>query len=75
MRLRWQGMKVTTLACLFVSDGGIAVQLIAPPLPEEFHIPQIPAGMMHAVRVLGLLPPVRVFKLTAHDALPVYEEI
>ncbi len=69
-------MKVTTLACLFVGkDGGLSVQLIEPPLPAEYQIPPIPPGMQHAVRVLGLMTAVRVFKRTAEGGLPVYEEV
>ena len=70
------GSKVTTLACLFFSKSGdLAVQLIEPPVPEEFQTPEVPAGMLHAVRVLGLSDRVRVFKRTVEDGIPVYEEV
>ena len=66
--------KVTTLTCLFLSERGLAVQLLEPPVPEEYQIPPIPPGMLHAARVLGLANEVRVFKRIADGALPVYEE-
>jgi hypothetical protein len=68
--------KVKTLACLFVSKGGdLAVRLIEPPVPEEYQTPQIPPGMLHAVRVLGMSDRIRAFKRTAADGIPVYEEV
>ena len=68
--------KVTTLTCLFLSKrGDLAVQLIEPPVPEEYEIPQIPRGMLHAVRVLGLADRIRVFRRIAEGALPVYQEV
>jgi hypothetical protein len=70
-------IKVTTLTCLFLSKSGdhLSIQLIEPPVPEEYHIPAIPPGMLHAVRVLGLADKVRVFKRIADGALPVYQEL
>lgn len=68
--------KVTTLACLFLSKRGhLAVQLIEPPVPEEVQTPAVPAGMLHAVRVLGMSESIRVFKRIAEGALPVYQEV
>jgi hypothetical protein len=68
--------KVTTLTCLFISkSGGLAVRLIEPPLAEEYQTPEIPQGMLHAARLLGLMDQVRVFKRTVEGALPVYEEL
>jgi hypothetical protein len=68
--------KVTTLACLFLSKGGhLSVQLIEPPVPEEFQTPAIPLGMLHAVRLLGMADQIRVFKRIAEGTLPVYEEV
>jgi len=68
--------KVTTLTCLFLSKRGeLAIQLIEPPVPEEYEIPKIPRGMLHAVRVLGLADRIRVFKRIAEGALPVYQEL
>ena len=67
--------KVTTLACLFLSKrGDLSVQLIEPPVPEEFRTPPIPPGMLHAVRALGMGDQVRVFKRIVEGVLPVYEE-
>ena len=67
--------KVTTLTCLFLSKHGhLSVKLIEPPVPEQFQTPEIPPGLLHAARVLGLSDTVRVFKRTADGALPVYEE-
>jgi hypothetical protein len=69
-------MKVTTLACLFVSaDGKLAIHLLEPPLPPEYQLPTIPAGMAHAARALGLGPEIRTFKRTAGGPLALYEEI
>jgi hypothetical protein len=68
--------KVKTLTCLFISkSGGLSVRLIEPPLAEEYQTPEIPPGMLHAVRLLGLSEQVRVFKRTVEGALPVYEEV
>jgi hypothetical protein len=68
--------KVKTLACLFFSkSGGLAVQLIEPPVPEEFQTPELPAGVLHAERVFGFSDRVRVFKRTVEDGIPVYEEV
>jgi hypothetical protein len=69
-------MKLKTRACLFVSrNGGFAVHNIEPPLEEQYQIPPVPPGMRHALKVLGLLSTVRVYKQTADGVLPVYEEI
>ena len=70
-------VRVTTLTCLFLSKDGdhLSVQLIEPPVPEEYQIPAIPPGMVHAVRVLGLAGQIRVFKRIAEGALPVYQEL
>jgi hypothetical protein len=68
--------KVKTLACLFFSKSGdLAVRLIEPPVPEEYKTPEVPPGMLHAVRVLGLSHQVRVFKRTAEGKIPVYQEV
>jgi hypothetical protein len=69
--------KVNTLACLFFSagGGGLAVRLIVPPLAQEYQTPEVPRGMLHAVRLLGLSDRVRTFKRTVEGAVPVYEEI
>lgn len=68
--------KVKTLACLFFNkQGDLAVRLIEPPVPEEYQTPEVPPGMLHAVRVLGLSERIRVFKRTAADGIPVYEEV
>ena len=68
--------KVKTLACLFFSKGGdLAVRLIEPPVPEEYQTPQIPPGMLHVVRVLGMTDRIRSFKRTVEDGIPVYEEV
>jgi hypothetical protein len=70
-------MKVTTLACLFVSaDGKLAIHLLEPPLPPEYHLATaVPPGMTHATRALGLAPEVRTFKRTAGGPLAMYEEV
>ena len=69
-------MKVTTLACLFVStDGKLAIHLLEPPLPAEYQIPSVPPGMAHAARALGIAPEVRMFKRTAGGPLALYEEV
>jgi hypothetical protein len=69
-------MKVTTLACVFVSkDGQLSIRLVEPPLPLEYQVPSIPPGMAHAARALGLAPEIRTFKRTAADGMPMYEEI
>jgi hypothetical protein len=69
-------MKVTTLACLFVGkDGGLAVELLEPPVPEEFRVAAVPPGAEHAARLLGLRHEERVFRRTAEGAVPVYEEV
>jgi hypothetical protein len=69
-------MKVTTLACLFVGkDGGLAVELLEPPVPEEFRVAAVPPGAEHATRLLGLRHEERVFRRTAEGAVPVYEEV
>ncbi len=68
--------KVKTLACLFFSKRGeLAVRLIEPPVPEEYKTPEVPPGMLHAVRVLGLSENIRVFKRTVEGAIPVYQEV
>jgi hypothetical protein len=68
-------MKVTTLACLFVGkSGGLAVELLEPPVPAEFRVAAVPPGAEHAARLLGL-PHERVFRRTADGAVPVYEEV
>jgi hypothetical protein len=68
--------KVTTLACLFISkQDHLAVRLIEPPVPEEYQVPAIPPGFLHAVRVLGMADQIRTFKRVAEGVLPVYEEI
>ena len=68
-------MKVTTLACLFVGkNGGLAVELLEPPVPAEFRVAAVPPGAEHAARQLGL-PHERVFRRTADGAVPVYEEV
>lgn len=69
-------MKVTTLACLFVSaDGKLAIHLLEPPLPSKYQLPSVPAGMMHAAQALGVAPEIRTFKRTAGGPLAMYEEI
>lgn len=69
-------MKVTTLACLFVSkDGRLAIHLLDPPLPPEYQVPAIPPGAAHAARALGLAATLRVFKRSVEGAIPVYEEV
>jgi hypothetical protein len=69
-------MKVTTLACVFVSkDGQVSIRLIEPPLPLEYQVPSVPPGMTQAARALGLTPEIRKFKRTAADGMPMYEEI
>jgi hypothetical protein len=69
-------MKVTTLACLFVSkDGRLAIRLMEPPLPSECFVPSIPPEMARAARDLGAAPEIRAFKRAAVGTLPVYEEI
>ncbi len=68
--------KVNTLACLFISNrGDLAVRLMVPPLPEEYQTPEVPPGMLHAVRLLGLSDRVRTFKRIVEGAVPVYEEL
>ena len=68
--------RVKTLACLFFSKSGdLAVRLIEPPVPEELQTPEVPPGMLHAVRLLGLSDRIRVFKRIAEGAVPVYQEI
>jgi hypothetical protein len=65
-----------TLACLFLSKhGALAVHLVDRPVPEKYHIPAVPPGMMHALRVLGMTDQVRVFKRIASGQLPVYQEL
>jgi hypothetical protein len=60
-------MKVTTLACLIVGkNGGLAVELLEPPVPTELRIAAVPPGVEHEERV---------FRRTAEGAVPVYEEI
>jgi hypothetical protein len=69
-------MKVTTLACLIVGkNGGLAVELLEPPVPTEFRIAAAPPGVEHAARLLGLPHEERVFRRTVEGAVPVYEEI
>ena len=69
-------MKVTTLACLLISkDGAIAVQLLEPPVPAEFRIGEVPPGLKHAAKLVGLQVDGRLFKRTAEGTLPVYEEV
>ena len=68
--------KVKTVPCLFFSRRGeLAVHLIEPPVPEVYQTPEVPPGMLHAVRVLGLSDRIRVFQRTAEDGVPVYEEV
>ena len=68
--------KVDPLTCLFFSKrGDLAVRLIEPPVPEEIQTPEVPSGMLHAVRLLGLSDQIRVFKRIAGDGLPVYQEV
>ena len=68
--------KVNTRACLFISKrGDLAVRLLEPPLPEEYATPEVPPGMLHAVRLLGMPDQVRIFKRTVEGAVPVYEEL
>jgi hypothetical protein len=68
-------MKVTAITCLFVAkDGAIAVRSIEPPLAERYEEPPVPPGMRHAVKVLGLLATIRIYKKTVGGAMPVYEE-
>jgi len=68
--------QINTRACLFISkDGDLAVRLLEPPFPEEYLTPEIPAGMLRAVRMVGLPDKSRIFKLSVEGALPVYEEI
>jgi hypothetical protein len=68
--------KVTTLACLFVSkQDHLSVRLLEPPVPEEYQIPAIPPGFVHAVHVLGMVDRIRTFKRVVEGVLPVYEEI
>ena len=68
--------KVRTLTCLFIGRGQChETRKIEPPLAEEYQTPEVPPGMLHAVRVLGLSEQVRVFKRTVEGALPVYEEL
>jgi len=65
-----------TLACLFLSkEGALAVHLLDRPVPEKYHIPAVPPGMMHALRVLGMANEVRVFKRIVSGTLPVYQEL
>ena len=53
--LNIMGQTVNTMACLCLSKRGeLAVRLIEPPVPEEFQTPEVPPGMLHAVRLLGL---------------------
>jgi len=69
------GQRVNTLACLCLSKSGeLAVRLIEPPVPEEFQTPEVPPGMLHAVRLLGLSDQIRVFRRIAEDGLPLYQE-
>jgi hypothetical protein len=69
-------MKVTTLACLIVGkNGGLAVELLEPPVPTEFRIAVVPPGVEDAARPLGPQHAERVFRRTAEGAVPVYEEI
>ena len=69
-------MKVTTLECLFVGkNGGLAVELLEPPVPAEFRVAAVPPGAEHAARLLGLPHEERVFRRTADGAVPVYEEV
>jgi hypothetical protein len=65
-----------TLTCLFLSKRGeLAVHLLDSPAPEEYQIPPVPPGMMHALRLLGMADQVRLFKRSADGAMPVYEEV
>jgi len=69
------GQRVNTLACLCLSKRGeLAVRLMEPPVPEEFQTPEVPPGMLHAVRLLGLSDQIRVFRRIAEDGLPLYQE-
>jgi hypothetical protein len=68
--------KLALETCLIVSrDGGVAIQLLEPPLPKTFQIPPVPPGMMHAARLLGLTSTVRSFNRTVDGVLPIYEEV
>jgi hypothetical protein len=68
--------KLALETCLFVGkDGGVAIQLLEPPLPKTYQIPPVPPGMMHAARLLGLTSTVRSFNRTVDGLLPIYEEI
>jgi hypothetical protein len=49
--------------------------LLDSPVPEEYQIPPVPPGMMHALRLLGMADQVRVFKRIASGAMPVYQEV
>jgi len=69
-------MKVTTLACLFVSkDGRLAIHLLDPPLPPEYQVPSVPPGAPNAARALGVSATIRIFKRSVEGAIPVYEEV
>jgi hypothetical protein len=59
----------------FSKRGALAVHLLDSPVPEEYQIPTVPPGMMHALRLLGMTDQVRVFKRVASGAMPVYQEI
>lgn len=67
----------TTITCLFyTSQGSLSVKLIPQPVPAEWDDSvQMPMGVMHAVKLLGMQPPAgRKFKRTADGAIPVFEE-
>jgi hypothetical protein len=64
----------TTVTCLFVSQRGLSVRLLAKPVPESWDEALAPAGMAHACRVLGV-PMIRTFKRTTEEAIPVFEEV
>ncbi|MGH9346333.1 MAG: hypothetical protein ACRD26_03610 [Vicinamibacterales bacterium] len=70
-------MKVTTVACLFVSkDGRLSIHLMEPPVPSECRVPAVhPGTALHDTGGLSLVPAMRAFKRTVDGALPVYEEV
>jgi hypothetical protein len=69
-------MKVTTLACLFVSaDGKLAIHLLEPPLPPEYQLTTVPSGLSPGARALDHASEIRTFKRTVGGPLAMYEEI